>query len=185
MTRSSPVDQKNHIPANIVCNDCHEGHTMRTGTATVPNLSPKLGRISGVNSAGSSVTVAQFEYEVCYKCHDNLMATQPYISRQVVQNNKRLQFAAVIGVVSSGTGGREEHERAEPAAGMDDRQPGVLHGLPRFGYGAEGGRRRTGWPARIEHAAAADRPIRYGGQHVGERGRVCVMLPLPRPRRAS
>ena len=90
---NSPVDQKNHLPGNIVCSDCHEGHTMLNRTATAPDISPKLGRIDGVNMSGAKVTVAQFEYEVCFKCHDNLMATQPYITRQSIQNNKRLQFA--------------------------------------------------------------------------------------------
>jgi predicted CXXCH cytochrome family protein len=90
---NSPVDQKDHIPSNVTCSDCHEGHTMLTGTAIAPNVSPKLGRIDGIDAQGAKQTTAQFEYEVCFKCHDNLMATQPYITRKVVQNNKRLQFA--------------------------------------------------------------------------------------------
>ena len=89
----SPVDQANHIPGNVVCNDCHEGHTMLNRSAIAPNISPKLGRIDGINSSGARVPIAQFEYEVCFKCHDDLTATQSRITRQVVQNNTRLQFA--------------------------------------------------------------------------------------------
>jgi predicted CXXCH cytochrome family protein len=90
---NSPVDQKDHVPANVVCNDCHEGHTMRKGTATVPNITPRLGRIGGVNAAGTLINVAQFEYEVCFKCHDNLSAIQPWITRQFILNNIRLKVA--------------------------------------------------------------------------------------------
>jgi hypothetical protein len=35
---------------------------------------------------------AQFQYEVCYKCHDNSQAVPPLISRVFVQPNTRLQF---------------------------------------------------------------------------------------------
>jgi len=91
---NSPVGQKDHVPNNIVCNDCHEGHTMKSQTATVPLISPKLGDIPGVNQAGSPVTISRYEYEVCFKCHDNQVATKPRISRQIVQNNTRLEFVS-------------------------------------------------------------------------------------------
>ena len=89
----SPVDQPDHIPNNISCSDCHEPHSMLSGTAPAPLASPKLGTVTGVNSAGASVTRVQYEYEVCFKCHGDRAGVQPMISRQVVQNNTRLEFA--------------------------------------------------------------------------------------------
>jgi predicted CXXCH cytochrome family protein len=90
---NSPVNLKNHIPNNIVCNDCHEGHTMQGGTASAPLISPKLGAIDGINTAGATLPRAQYEYEVCFKCHNDNGARQPYVTRQIVQNNTRLEFS--------------------------------------------------------------------------------------------
>lgn len=92
----SPVDQKDHVPNNVTCNDCHEPHTMLTGIATAPLIQPRLGAVDGVNTSGAVVTRAQFEYEVCFKCHADRPAqvpSQPRVARQVVQVNTRLQFA--------------------------------------------------------------------------------------------
>lgn len=77
----------------VSCNDCHEPHTMRSATASAPLVSPKLGKVAGINSAGAAVAVAQYEYEVCHKCHDSASVAQPAISRQIVQTSTRLQFA--------------------------------------------------------------------------------------------
>ena len=89
----SPVDQPNHIPNDVSCNDCHEPHTILSGTAVAPMASPKFGIIDGVNASGATVTRVQYEYEVCFKCHAERAGVQPLISRQVVQNNTRLETA--------------------------------------------------------------------------------------------
>ena len=91
---NSPVNQLDHIPNNLVCDDCHEAHTMMSASASAaPLISPKLGSIAGVNSAGSAIPRAQFQYEVCFKCHAEQNADQVHmISRQIVQKNTRLQF---------------------------------------------------------------------------------------------
>jgi hypothetical protein len=66
---------------------------MSAGSATAPNIQPRLGRISGVNSSGAFVAVAQREFEVCFKCHAEQSAiTSPPITRQIVQTNTRLEF---------------------------------------------------------------------------------------------
>jgi predicted CXXCH cytochrome family protein len=89
------VNLKDHIPADVDCKDCHEPHTMDTAAAPgAPIISPRLGRIDGVNIAGAAVPRAQYEYEVCFKCHDNAQAVQPLISRVIVQQNTRLKFEA-------------------------------------------------------------------------------------------
>ncbi|MGE5611429.1 MAG: cytochrome c3 family protein [Bacillota bacterium] len=82
-----------HLPNNITCTDCHEGHTMKSQTAAAPAVSPKLGDIGGINLAGAPVPKAQFEYEVCFKCHNDQQAVQSRISRVITQINTRLEFA--------------------------------------------------------------------------------------------
>lgn len=93
---NSPVNLADHVPNNAVCSDCHEGHTMGTSSAgSAPTISPRLGAISGVNSSGTQVARAQYEYEVCFKCHgDNATTNVNVMSRKVQQINKRLQFAS-------------------------------------------------------------------------------------------
>jgi hypothetical protein len=88
------VNQRDHVPNNSDCSDCHGPHTMKSGTAVAPTIPPHMGQIDGVNAAGAPVASAQYEYEVCFKCHADQQATQPFIRRQVVQNNLRLEFAS-------------------------------------------------------------------------------------------
>jgi predicted CXXCH cytochrome family protein len=91
----SPVDPPEPIAGHATCTDCHEPHSMSSGTARAPGISPALGRVSGVNSSGAAVRVAQHEYEVCYKCHAGQSSTRLFpIKRQIVQYNKRFQFDA-------------------------------------------------------------------------------------------
>lgn len=82
------------VPDYVGCADCHEPHTiMNTGVASAPQIQPKLGRIGGVNSVGARVLVAQYEYEVCFKCHgDEATTLVTARSRVVNQPSKRLQF---------------------------------------------------------------------------------------------
>jgi predicted CXXCH cytochrome family protein len=92
---NSAVNLKDHVPKNVVCNDCHEPHTILAATGTAaPQISPRLGQISGVNSAGAAVPKAQYQYEVCFKCHADQQAAlpTPAITRQIVQLNTRLEF---------------------------------------------------------------------------------------------
>jgi len=77
---------------NSSCSDCHEPHTMTTATAAAPAIQGSMGKISGINGAGAAVTSAQYEYEVCYKCHADNRSVQPRIPRQIVQGNVRLEF---------------------------------------------------------------------------------------------
>jgi predicted CXXCH cytochrome family protein len=88
------VALKSHVPDNIGCSDCHESHTMLgASAASAPLISPKLGNIAGINAAGSVVPKAQYQYEVCFKCHGDQYTTKPRkIPRQIVQSNTRFQF---------------------------------------------------------------------------------------------
>ena len=91
---SSAVNLTNHIPNNVDCKDCHEQHTMMASTVgTAPAIKPIMGKIDGVTSAGATIATAQFEYEVCFKCHADQSAVNPIVSRQIVQNNLRLKLS--------------------------------------------------------------------------------------------
>ena len=91
---NSAVNLIPHVPDNIVCNDCHEPHTMSSGTSVAPLLPPNLGKINGITASGALTPRAQYEYEVCFKCHgDRATSRSTPIARRATQVNKRLQFA--------------------------------------------------------------------------------------------
>ena len=87
------VTLKTNVPNDVACNDCHQSHTMENQTASAPNVSPKLGQINGINASGAAIPTANYEYEVCFKCHANPNASQPFVNRQITQTNTLLQFA--------------------------------------------------------------------------------------------
>jgi len=103
----SAVNLKDHIPLNVDCKDCHEPHTMIAGGTTLmtgaisatpaiaaaPAISRRLGDIDGTTIGGAAVAKAQFEYEVCLKCHGDKPAVNPRISRVLSQSSVRQQFA--------------------------------------------------------------------------------------------
>ena len=89
---SSEINIANPLPANITCADCHDPHTMTTATAVAPRIRGNFGKVSGVNTAGGPVASAEFEYEVCFKCHADQSAVAPIVPRVIVQTNRRLQF---------------------------------------------------------------------------------------------
>jgi predicted CXXCH cytochrome family protein len=88
-----PADPSDAIPNHATCADCHEPHTMARGRASAPNIQPSLGRVSGVSSNGAPIDAANYEYEVCFKCHAEANAIrQPYVPREITQTNTRLEF---------------------------------------------------------------------------------------------
>ena len=91
---NSPVNIVAHVPNNVVCNDCHEPHTMGSGGAVAPLASARLGKISGVNAIGAPIPHVQNEYEVCFKCHaDQATSLVTPMTRRITQANTRLQFS--------------------------------------------------------------------------------------------
>jgi predicted CXXCH cytochrome family protein len=84
-----PPDPEMHA----TCSDCHEPHTMSSGSAIAPAIPMSLGEISGANLSGVPVETAAFEYEVCFKCHADVGPSLPaYVPREIVQTNTRLEF---------------------------------------------------------------------------------------------
>ena len=81
---------------HVECVDCHNPHMADgTSTATAPDINGPLAGVSGINTLGNPVSNADFEYEVCYKCHADTPVTQKpssIIIRQLEQTNVRLEF---------------------------------------------------------------------------------------------
>jgi len=96
---NAPIDTTKAIPDNVHCANCHNPHSIQTGTAIAPSIPPRFGDISGVNALGADVANATTEYEVCFKCHaDQSAIRSPIVSRVITQTNTRLQFD--LGAVS-------------------------------------------------------------------------------------
>ena len=91
---NTAVAVKDHVPNESVCTDCHDPHTMGNGSVPVaPAISPRMGKISGINALGSAVSPAVYEYQLCFKCHGDQAANMvTLIPRRIAQPNKRLQF---------------------------------------------------------------------------------------------
>ncbi len=89
----SPVDPPGAASESASCADCHEPHTMMTGPGFAPGVHPNFGRIGGVNTSGAPTAAAAFEFEVCFKCHAESGAHSPWVQRQIVQTNTRLEFS--------------------------------------------------------------------------------------------
>ena len=89
----SPNEDLTTLTKHVECVDCHNPHMANgTGTPTAPDVKGPLIGVSGINSAGNPVSTAQYEYEICYKCHADNPAVGSFIPRQHIQNNVRLEF---------------------------------------------------------------------------------------------
>ncbi len=88
-----PKEQPATMPMHVECVDCHNAHALRQGTAPAPGIPGALQGVSGVPLTGGTTVQAQFEYEVCFKCHaDNPERPVSHITRQITQTNTRLEF---------------------------------------------------------------------------------------------
>jgi len=87
--KESPTAAARHVE----CVDCHNPHAAQNTLAKAPVVPGPMHGVSGVTASGSSTETAQYEYEVCFKCHaDNPNRLQSRITRQITQTNTRLEF---------------------------------------------------------------------------------------------
>jgi len=87
--RESPAT----APMHVECVDCHNPHGARRGLSRAPMIPGAMQGVSGVALSGGPTADAQFEYEVCFKCHaDNPERPQSRLTRQITQTNTRLEF---------------------------------------------------------------------------------------------
>ncbi len=87
-----PIEDPLTMPRHVECQDCHDPHTARSGTAAAPSVPGPLFGAKGVDTNGSPVARISFGYEVCYRCHADNNSGSPYISRLIPQTNVRLEF---------------------------------------------------------------------------------------------
>lgn len=87
--RESPITSARHVE----CVDCHNPHAAQSASAQAPLVPGAMQRVSGVTASGLATSQAQYEYEVCFKCHaDNPNRIGSTITRQITQTNTRLEF---------------------------------------------------------------------------------------------
>lgn len=69
-------EQNPSAPRHATCVDCHNPHASYRQEAVAPRVSGALAGVSGIDRAGNPVNPAQYEYEICFKCHGD-SANQP------------------------------------------------------------------------------------------------------------
>jgi hypothetical protein len=97
VVRYQGVHDPREVPSaaarHVECVDCHNPHAAQRHTAQAPLIRGVTQGVSGVTTGGGSIQNAQFEYEVCFKCHgDNPDRVGPAVTRQITQTNVRLEF---------------------------------------------------------------------------------------------
>jgi predicted CXXCH cytochrome family protein len=86
------VEDPYSMPRHVECHDCHDPHATFEGTASAPYVTAPLTGVPGVSASGTPAEIAQYEYEVCFRCHaDGPEVPAPYVERQILQPNIRLK----------------------------------------------------------------------------------------------
>lgn len=88
-----PTEDIGSISGHVECQDCHDPHGVSPAPPQLPNMvNGRLQGVSGIDKTGSAATVAQFEYEICFKCHSITADATPVVTRVLNTMNKRLVF---------------------------------------------------------------------------------------------
>ncbi len=87
-----PTEDPLTMSRHVECEDCHNPHTAKSGTAAAPGVPGPLFGISGINTTGQVVSRITYGYELCYKCHADNNSGVANVPRQVQQTNVRLEF---------------------------------------------------------------------------------------------
>jgi predicted CXXCH cytochrome family protein len=83
-----------NAPRHVACEDCHNPHASKPGSALAPNASGAIAGVKGMNAAGAVVTSITRQYELCFRCHaDSPNRAAALVTRQRPETNKRLQFS--------------------------------------------------------------------------------------------
>ena len=87
--KESPISS----PQHVTCADCHNPHAAASLSANAPLVKGSIQKVSGITMSGGTTWQAQYEYEICFKCHgDNPNRIESKITRQITQTNSRLEF---------------------------------------------------------------------------------------------
>ena len=86
-------DATSFMSNHVECVDCHNPHRVNGNTASAPVVAGTQLGVSGVTASGIAKDEANFQYEICFKCHaDNNVKSFVPISRLHAQINTRLEF---------------------------------------------------------------------------------------------
>lgn len=81
---------------HVECVDCHSPHKVNHANApldSAPEISGRLTGVSGITAEGLFVSEANYEYEICYKCHaGNDFVGQVTPLRIISTSNESLRF---------------------------------------------------------------------------------------------
>jgi predicted CXXCH cytochrome family protein len=84
-----PAENILTAPMHVECADCHNPHWINKTSAAAPDLSGPLAGVSGMSITGSIRNRAQYQYEVCLKCHGQDKYRIKTIRRQFNTTNIR------------------------------------------------------------------------------------------------
>ncbi len=77
-----PTELPSTMSEHVECADCHNPHqASRGGPRQAPYIQPAMAGAIGVMNAGLTPGEAQYEYQVCFKCHGSRNVSQPTVDR--------------------------------------------------------------------------------------------------------
>ena len=131
---------------------------------------------------------AQYEYEVCFKCHaDNAANITTRVSRAITQANMRLRFApTAVSLPPRRRQGQEPQRPLAPPSVTPTHFHDLLHRLPRLRHaskkaGGSGAQR----PPRLHLPRPPPGPLRHRRPHALLHHRLRPLLQMPRQHRWS
>ena len=80
---------------HVECTDCHNPHAANDLTASAPDVSGRLKNVTGMTIGRAAVDPANYEYEICFKCHAELSQMTPLITRVINNTNTQESFSIV------------------------------------------------------------------------------------------
>ena len=93
-----PVETPSGAQPHVECADCHNGHAVAaqplSGMFVYVPIGATLAKVRGVTTGGGLIQEAQYEYEVCLRCHgDSAVSVSQAVARQAQTSNLRLKFS--------------------------------------------------------------------------------------------
>lgn len=88
-----PTEDITTLSGHVECQDCHDPHRVSSAPPQMPEMvNGRLQGVSGIDSSGATVAIAQYEYEICFKCHSSSDSASPVVNRVLNTMDKRKVF---------------------------------------------------------------------------------------------
>ncbi|MBJ6751530.1 cytochrome c3 family protein [Geomonas anaerohicana] len=88
-TAESPLNFQKHVE----CEDCHNPHALKQMASVPPMAAGSLQGVKGVALTGEVKEKADYQYEICFKCHAEKAFAGTSITRQINTQNTRFEFS--------------------------------------------------------------------------------------------